>query len=390
MPHPVITETDALNAFCDTLKGAPWMALDTEFLREKTYYPKLCLIQVSTPSGEMAAIDPLADGLDLSAFNALMADTSILKIFHSARQDLEIFYHLTGAVPAPLFDTQVAAMVCGFGEAIAYAGLVKAICGATIDKGQRFTDWSRRPLSDKQLDYALDDVKYLPEVYLALSAQLEEKNRSHWIAEEMAILADANTYITHPEEAWQRIRIRTRDRRTLAILREIAAWREQTAQARDVPRGRILTDDAAAELANATPKDAEAMKRLRSLNRPLSKEDSQAVLDAIARGRAVPDDQCPRRENRPPSAPDSASSSLLRVLLSHCCAREGIAPKLVASARDLEVLAACSPEKLPEDLPALHGWRNEVFGKYARDLLNGTLALSLDKGHIALFEWAAS
>lgn len=369
----IITSTAALKRACEELRRSDFLTIDTEFLRETTFWPELCLIQMATP--DMAVIvDPLADGVDLAPFFELMGNPDVTKVFHAARQDIEIIFHLGDLIPHPIFDTQVAAMVCGFGDSISYDQLVSRITGAHIDKTSRFTDWSRRPLTEKQLEYALADVTHLREVYSHLKAELEREDRLHWLKEEMDVLEARETYDLHPEDAWKRLRMRVRKPRELAILQKLAAWREREARSRNVPRGRIIKDDALYEIAQQAPKDADALSRLRTIQRGWERsQGGQAVLAAVAEALALPKDELPRLE-RPRQLPEGtgAATELLKVLLKLVTEREGVAAKIIANGDDLEKIAA---EGEGADVAALKGWRREMFGEKALDLVGGRLAL---------------
>ncbi|MEO3433513.1 ribonuclease D [Inquilinus sp. CAU 1745] len=375
----LITDQAELAAFCARQASADYIAIDTEFMRESTYWPILCLVQIAGPE-EAAAIDPLAPGIDLAPLFALMADQNVLKVFHSARQDVEIFVKLTGAVPTPIFDTQIAAMVCGFGDSVGYETLVTKLAGARIDKSSRFTDWSRRPLTEKQLHYALADVIHLRPAYEKLRAQLAETGREKWLGEELKVLTDAGTYITQPEDAWQRIKTRSSDPRFLAILRELAAWRETEAQKRNQPRGRILRDDALMEIAAHAPKTTEELARTRGLSKSMAEGwQGTGLLAGIERALALPRDQRPKPEQKP-ALPQGLGPTvdLLRVLLKMKCEANDVAQKLVASASDLELIAADDEA----DVPALHGWRREMFGEDALALKHGRVALAIEAGQV--------
>ncbi len=383
----LITDSGALAAFCDRQIGAAFVAVDTEFMRERTYWPVLCVVQVAGPD-EAVAIDALAPGIELAPLLALMADPEILKVFHAARQDLEIFFQLSatarsgGQVPHPIFDTQVAAMVCGFGDSASYETLVKRLAGAPLDKASRFTDWAHRPLSERQIDYALADVVHLRTVYERLQQRLGENGRAHWFAEEMTDLVDPALYRAEPAEAWRRFRLRGRaDRRLLGVLRAVAAWREAAAQQRDLPRGRIMRDEAVLEIAAHAPKSIEGLTRTRSLGRGVAEGKlGREILEAVAQGLADPDP--------PPAIPAKAEAppgigpliELLRVLLKQRCEDFAVAQKLVASADDLEAIATS------DDAPvrALSGWRREVFGTDALALKHGKLALTAGRNRIEL------
>lgn len=373
---PIITDTEALSAFCSELSRAAYVTVDTEFLRESTYWAKLCLIQLAGPQ-KAAIIDPLADGIDLAPFYRLMAAKKVTKVFHAARQDIEIFVKQAGAVPQPLFDTQIAAMVCGYGDQVSYDQLVSRITGHHIDKTSRFTDWSRRPLTAKQTSYALSDVTHLRDVYLSLSAQLAEQERTTWVDEEMAVLSDIETYRTHPEDAWQRLKLRVKKPRQLAVLQALAAWREREAQERDVPRGRVIKDDAIYEIAQQQPRDVEALGRLRTIPRGFERSQTgRALVKVVAETLQLPDSALPRVP-RPRSLPEhsGAAVELLKVLLKMVAEAHGVAARVIASGDDLERIAADSNA----DVAALKGWRRQLFGEQALALKSGDLALSLSR-----------
>jgi ribonuclease D len=374
----LIATTDALAAACSRLSQHPFVTVDTEFLRETTYYPKLCLIQMAS-TDEAFLVDPLADGIDLSPFMALMADPNVVKVFHSARQDLEIVWNLGGLVPAPLFDSQVAAMVCGYGDSVSYEQLVNDLAKARVDKSSRFTDWSRRPLTEAQLTYALSDVTHLVQVYEALMAQLRESGRLSWLGEEMAVLTSPETYKADPENAWRRLAGRLRKPREIAVLMEISAWREREAQSRDVPRGRILKDDALVDVAVSAPRDVEALGRLRSIPNGFERSRTGGeILAAVERGLARDPKTVPVPERSRRSASAGAVVELLKVLLKAVAETEGVAPKIIATVDDLEAIA----EDDGADVPSLHGWRRELFGEKALALKNGQLGLSMDRGRV--------
>jgi ribonuclease D len=377
----LITDSAALAEFCARQKGAEFVAIDTEFMRERTYWPILCLVQVAGPN-EAVAIDALAPGIDLAPLLELMADTAMLKLFHAARQDLEIFFHQSGAVPQPLFDTQVAAMVCGFGDSVSYETLVRKLAGAPLDKASRFTDWAHRPLTERQIRYALDDVVHLRTVYDRLQQLLAKNERAEWFAEEMAALADPALYRAEPAEAWRRFRRRGRaDSRFLGVLRTLAAWREAAAQQRDIPRGRILRDEALIEIATHAPREIEQLARTRSLGKGTAEGKlGREILDAVAQGLADPNPP-PAIAQKPQSPPGLGPLiELLRVLLKQRCEDFEVAQKLVASADDLEAIATDDGA----EVPALHGWRREVFGNDALALKHGKLALTAGRNRIEL------
>ena len=379
-PVPVITDTAALAAFCAQAAQSPYVTVDTEFIRDKTYWPILCLVQVAHDDGA-ACIDPMAPGIALDPLYALLADPGVLKVFHAARQDLEIFYHATGHVPAPIFDTQVAAMVCGLGDQVGYEALIQKLVGAQIDKSSRFTDWSRRPLTERQLAYALADVTYLRQAYAHIQAQLDESGRAAWLAEEMAILADPATYRLDPEDAWERIKTRGGNPRFRAIVRALATWREVEAQTRDQPRGRILKDDVILDIASNAPRNAAELEGLRSVPRGFAaSRQGQGVLQAVAQALALPKESLPRGEARGPiPGPEvGPTSDLLKVLLKRCAEREGVASRLIASSEDLERIAMDDGA----DVPALKGWRRALFGEEALALKRGEIALALHRGKV--------
>lgn len=370
----LITDTDALASFIARVRDAEYVTVDTEFMREKTYWPELCLVQVAG-AHEAAAIDPLAPGIDLSPLYELLADPKVLKVFHAARQDLEIFVNLTGKVPAPLFDTQVAAMVCGFGDSVGYETLITKLTPARIDKSSRFTDWSHRPLTDRQLQYALADVTHLRPAYEKIRAKLARTGREEWLADEMAILTDAATYRTEPEDAWKRLKVRTEKPRFLAILKEVAAWREREAQRKNLPRNRVLRDEALMEIAAHTPTNADDLGRTRGLGPGMAQgRYGTEILAAIKAALAIPDSALPRPEPRLEPAPGIAPIvELLRVLLKMVCDDNEVASRLVANAADLEAIAGDDKA----DVAALTGWRRELFGEAALRLKRGKLALAI-------------
>ncbi len=375
-----ITDTDELAAFCDAAKAAPYVTIDTEFLRERTYWAKLCLVQIALPGdGEAVLIDPLADGLSLKPLYELLVHEGTVKVFHAARQDLEIFYTEGGVIPHPLFDTQVAAMVCGFGEQVGYETLVKRIARAGVDKTSRFTDWSRRPLTEAQKAYALADVTHLRSIYEFLSRQLQKTKRTAWVQEELAVLTDPETYITRPDEAWMRVRTRSSSPRFLAVVRELARFREDHAQSKNIPRSRVFKDDALLELASTRPTTAEELGRSRLLLREARRgEIADGILEAVKRAMALPDDQLPRApDDEQQLQGNGALSDLLRVLLKARSDAEGVAAKLIATTSDLDAMASGA-----RDLPALKGWRREVFGEDALKLCEGRIALSAKGGQV--------
>jgi len=377
--HTLIDRQEDLAAACDRLARERYVAIDTEFMRESTYWPKLCLIQLAGAE-EAFAIDPLAEGIDLAPLHALMADESVLKVFHSGRQDIEIFVHDTGRVPHPVFDTQIAAMVCGFGESVGYEKLIARLVGAAIDKSSRFTDWSRRPLSERQLSYALSDVIHLRPAYEKLAAMLHENGRESWLEEEMDVLTDPETYRTHPEEAWLRLKPRSTNGKFLAVLKELAAWRERAAQDRDQPRNRILRDETLMDVAAHTPRTPEDLAKARGIGRSIAEGwQGREIIRAVDRGLSMPKSERPSLEKRD-VLPNGLGPTieLLKVLLKLRCEEHEVAQKLVASVADLERIAADDEAVVP----ALHGWRRQVFGEAALDLKHGRIALMLKRGRV--------
>ncbi len=374
-----ITSTDDLARLCTRLASADYITVDTEFMRESTFWPILCLVQIAGPD-DAVIIDPLADGMDLAPLFELMADEGVLKVFHAARQDLEIFHHLSGHVPIPIFDSQVAAMVAGFGDSVSYEALASKLAKARIDKSSRFTDWSHRPLSDRQLKYALDDVTHLRVIYERLAKQLEQTGRADWLTEEMAALADPRIYQQYPEDAWKRLKTRSTEPRYLAVLVELAAWREREAQRRDLPRNRVLRNEALIEIAAHRPTSPDALARTRGLGRSLAEGAmGRGIIAAVERGTALPDADCPRLPAaQPKSRGIGPVVELMKVLLKLRCEEHDVAQKLIANVADLERIAG---EDDP-DVPALHGWRREIFGADAIALKRGELALALRGGRL--------
>jgi len=379
----VITATADLAQLCVELAAHTFVAVDTEFMRETTYWPKLCLVQLAAPGIE-AIVDPVAGGLDLAPLFSLMADAGVVKVFHAARQDIEIVHQRTGRVPAPVFDTQVAAMVCGFGDSISYVNLVKRITNRDLDKSSRFTDWSRRPLTERQLTYALGDVTHLCDVYLHLQGELERSGRTHWLAEEMSALTDPATYETDADNAWRRLKLKVRNRRALGVLIELAAWRERLAQAQDVPRARILRDEALYDIANQQPTETGRLAELRTLSDGFARSArAREIVDAVKRGLGRDPKSLPPLEHGSAlSAEAGAMVDLLRVLLKAAAGRHGVAPRLIADTDDLERIAT---ERSP-DVGAMKGWRRELFGEDALRLKRGELALGMRSGEVVVIE----
>ncbi len=379
----IIENTADLRELVGELESAPYIALDTEFMRDSTYWPKLCLLQVAA-AGVAAIVDPLADGLDLSPFYELVKNPRIVKVLHAGRQDIEIFWHQGHAIPDPLFDTQIVAMVCGFGEAASYETLARKIAHAEVDKSARFTDWARRPLTKRQLEYALADVTHLRVIYEKLSAQLARTKRESWVAEEISALKSEELYALDPVHAWKRLKPRTNNKRFLAALAAVAAWREREAQTRDVPRNRVLKDEVLLEIASNPPDNAEMLERIRAVPKGFAASRmGKMLLDAIAEGKEcappeVPEPDRPRRKREP----SPATVDLLRTLLRLRAEEAGVAPRLIANADDIERLAAGEDQ----GVPALHGWRNEVFGKDAVALRQGSLAIALENGEAVVVE----
>lgn len=379
-----ITTTDALATFCEEAKKHAYVTVDTEFLRERTYYSKLCLVQLAMPGTDDSngcLVDPLAAGISLEPLYDLFRDTSVVKVFHAARQDIEIFQVDAGVIPTPLFDTQVASMVCGFGEQVGYETLVRKIAKQEIDKSSRFTDWSRRPLSDAQSKYALADVTHLRQVYEFLAKKLEDQGRSHWVDEEMKILNNPDTYITLPENAWKRVKTRNNGTRFLAIVRELARFREDYAQTRNIPRSRVYKDDALVKLASTKPKDANDLGRSRLLLRDARKGDvADGILAAVKTGMNCPDADLPRVDRKHERLQvNPALADLLRVLLKAKTGNAGVASKLVAPTSELDAIAAGE-----RDVSALEGWRFEVFGEDALKLCDGKIALAAKGNDVVL------
>jgi ribonuclease D len=375
----VQTQQD-LDDFCARLARAPYLTIDTEFLRDKTYFPKLCLLQMAGPDIDAAAIDPIDTNLDWTPIKDLMANPNVLKVFHAARQDLEIFFNLYGVLPTPIYDTQVAGMVCGFGDQVAYNALVRELTGKELEKNAQFTDWSRRPLSPRQIRYALDDVVYLRDVYEKLQAQLDSKGRTHWVMEEMNYLSAPTTYQNPPEEAWKRIRIRSDRSDVLAVLQALAAWREREAVRRDIPRGRILKDETIGDIAMYKPRDLDSLLQIRSLPQDVAKGKlGPQILEIVTSTLDGARDHWPKSDRKdifPKQA--QATLEMLKMLLKINCAEADVAAKLVADSDDLERLAI---EDSPA-VPALSGWRRDLFGEDALALKSGALGLKLDKGRI--------
>ena len=377
-----ITTTDTLAEVCGRLKRHPFVTVDTEFLRESTYYPKLCVAQIAS-SDEAVVIDALAEGIDLEPLFNLMADETVIKVFHAARQDIEICWHAAGLIPSPLVDTQVAAMVLGYGDSIAYDQLVQRITGDSLDKSLRFTDWTRRPLSEAQIAYAISDVTHLRDVYVKLAADLDKRGRTEWMREEMRVLTSPDTYRMEPEHAWQRLQTRVRKPKELAILIEVAGWREHEARTRDVPRGRVLKDDVIGDIAVQAPTTTERLGSLRSLPKGFERSRwGEAIVAAVQRGLAHDPKTLPKLDRQRPMVNGQATVELLKVLLRMTSERHGVAAKVIATMDDLDRIAANDHA----DVPALRGWRRELFGEKALALKHGRLALAMEKGRVVAVE----
>ncbi len=374
----VITNSSELAAACDRLARHPVITVDTEFLRETTYYPLLCVVQMASPD-EAVVVDALAPDIDLKPFFELMGNERVLKVFHAARQDIEIVWHRAGIIPHPIFDTQVAAMVLGYGDSIAYDQLVQRIMGHRPDKTHRFTDWSRRPLTKEQIHYAVSDVTHLRDVFTALDADLKKRGRSSWVSLEMEILTSPKTYDFHPERAWIRLKTRVRKPKDLAVLMEVAAWREQEAQGRDVPRSRVLRDETVGDIAIHAPTTLEKLGHLRSLPKGFERSKwGTEIVAAVQRGLARDPATLPKLEKPRGNANGAATVELLKVLLRMTSERHGVASKVIATVDDLEEIAADDEA----DVAALQGWRRELFGEAALALKHGRMALAIERGRV--------
>jgi len=378
----LIATTGALAAVCARMAKHPYVTVDTEFLRETTYYPLLCVAQMASPD-EAVVIDALANGIDLTPFFALMENESVIKIFHAARQDIEIVWNMAKTIPHPIVDTQVAAMVLGSGDSISYDQLVQRITGDNLDKSHRFTDWTRRPLSDAQITYALSDVTHLRDVYLKLAADLEKRGRSSWVQAEMDVLTSPETYRADPERAWERLKSRVRKPKELGVLIEVAAWREREAQTRDVPRGRVIKDEVIGDIAVQAPTTIERLGHLRSLPKGFERSRwGDQIVDAVKRGLERDVDTLPRLDRFRPAANGAATVELLKVLLRMTAERHGVAAKVIATIDDLDRIAADDEA----DVPAMKGWRRELFGEKALAIKHGRLALAVDRGRVVTVE----
>jgi ribonuclease D len=377
-----ITTTKNLAEACARLAKYPFVTVDTEFQRETTYYPKLCIAQIAS-SEEAVVVDALAEGIDLTPFYDLMADERVIKVFHAARQDIEICWHAAQVIPTPLVDTQVAAMVLGYGDSISYEQLVQRITGDSLDKSHRFTDWTRRPLAEAQLSYAISDVTHLRDVYIRLATDLEERGRTEWMREELKVLTSPDTYRMEPEHAWERLKTRVRKPKELAILIEVAGWREHEARTRDVPRGRILKDDVVGDIAIQAPTTMERLAGLRSLPRGFERSRwGEAIIEAVKRGLERDPKTLPRLERAKPVINGQATVELLKVLLRMTSERHGVAAKVIATVDDLDRIAADDAA----DVPAMSGWRRELFGEKALALKQGRLMLAIEKNRVVAVE----
>jgi len=378
----LITTTNELAAVCERMARHPFITIDTEFLRETTYYPLLCVAQLAS-ADEAVVVDSLAPGIDLKPLFDLMGNERVLKVFHAARQDIEIVWHRAGIVPHPVFDTQVAAMVLGYGDSISYDQLVQRITGDNLDKSNRFTDWSRRPLAPAQISYALSDVTHLRDVYLALAADLNQRGRATWMEDEMEVLTSPETYRAEPERAWMRLKTRVRKPKELAVLIEVAAWREREAQTRDVPRGRVLKDDSIGDIAIQAPTTTERLAALRSLPKGFERSKwGEGILEAVKRGLERDPKSLPPIERQKVSQNGAATVELLKVLLRMTSERHGVAAKVIATVDDLDQISADDEA----DVPALKGWRRELFGDKALALKHGKLSLAIERGRVVTAE----
>jgi len=378
----LIATTDELATVCSRMAKHAFVTVDTEFLRETTYYPLLCVAQMASPE-EAVVIDALATGIDLGPFFALMANENVTKVFHAARQDIEIVWNMAKTIPHPIVDTQVAAMVLGYGDSISYDQLVQRITGDTLDKSHRFTDWTRRPLTDAQVAYAVSDVTHLRDVYLKLAADLDKQSRSNWVEAEMDVLTSPETYRADPERAWERLKSRVRKPKELAVLIEVAAWREREAQSRDVPRGRVIKDDVIGDIAVQAPTTIDRLGHLRSLPKGFERSRwGEQIIDAVKRGLDRDQKTLPRLDRFRPAANGAAIVELLKVLLRMTSERYGVAAKVIATVDDLDRIAADDKA----DVPAMKGWRRELFGEKALALKHGRLALAIDKGKVVPVE----
>lgn len=377
----IIQNQSELEKFCLAAGAHPFITVDTEFLREKTYYSKLCLVQIGTLDGDAIAVDPLMDGIDLAPVFDLMKNTKLLKVFHAARQDLEIFYELMGEVVTPIFDTQIAAMVCGYGNSIGYNNLIQDLTGVQIDKSSQYTDWSRRPLSDKQINYALGDVTHLVHAYQKLFDELDRRGRTSWVFEEEKTLTDPATFQNPPQEAWRRVKIRSPKPKTLAVLREIAAWREEKAQRKNIPKSWVMRDETMIDMATQAPKNKKQLGRIRNIAKGLIESSGgEQLLELIKKAVESDPNTWPEgKKKKRVSASIAVKADILKMLLKIKCAEHDTAAKLVADGDDLQAIASGET-----DVPAMTGWRHEMFGQYADKLMNGALFIGMRDGQIVL------
>ncbi len=377
--HRLITTTQELEAACRHFAQSDYVTVDTEFIREKTYYPKLCLVQIASAEREVA-IDPLAENMDLSALFDLLADPDVLKVFHAAKQDVEIFYWLSDTIPSPMYDTQIAAMVCGYGEQVGYEALVNTLLNTTLDKASRYTDWEQRPLTQRQIDYAIADVTHLRGVYDKLKQRIDKAGRSEWIAEEIARMQEPSQYRVDTYEIWRRLKYKNRTPAYLNQLRAAAAWRERTAQFKNIPRQRLLKDDVILQIAAMAPKNMEELAQVRGAMKHLSADNAKALLAALDEANKLPREEWPRdtKKKKMLLPEQEALVDVLKLLLKRQCDQAGVAAKLVAGKEDL---AAMLLEKDHSQIPCLHGWRYELFGKLAMRFISGELQLRVDPAH---------
>jgi len=381
--HPLITDSATLAALIERLAQADFVAVDTEFMRENSYWPELCLLQIASTE-EAAAIDPKADGLDLAPlWDLLVNNEDVLKVFHAGGQDLEIVYNMTGKTPHPLFDTQVAAMALGYGEQVGYSNLIESMLGHTLDKGARFTDWSRRPLDKRQIDYAIGDVTHLATVFPKMVSKLKRTSRGQWLDEEMERLADPSSFAFAPEDAWKRLKLPSRNPAVLGRLKALAAWREIEARGKNLPRGRIVKDDTLSDLVAHPPKTQEDLAKVRGLSAGWRNNDiGGRLMQALADSAPLGGDELPDREPRRPGLTKDGAlvSDLLKLLLKIRSKETGVAPKLIARSDELEALAA----GVRSGLAILSGWRFEQFGRDALDLVEGRLAFAIENGKLKM------
>lgn len=377
----ILTNTEDILAFCKELENAPFITLDTEFLRERTYYPKLCLIQISAPNVEAIAIDPIAaPDIDLSPLENILKDKNIVKVMHSGRQDLEIFYKLFGYLPEPYYDTQIAAMVCGYGEQVGYEALVRSVLDIQVDKTKQYTDWSLRPLSQAQINYALNDVIYLKDIYLHLTKKLKNNGRDVWVKEEMQAMLNTDLYDPPLENLWRKVRIKTTKPHKLAILQDLAIWREEFARKKDLPKNHIMKDDALAEIALQSPSSTKALGRIRGISDRMANSDKgHKIIKIVQQAQERDTKDCPVKDIKEAVPPHlQPTVEMLKMLLRIQASENDVAAKLIAKTDELEAIAI--GKNL--ELPSLKGWRRDIFGQKALDLKDGKIAFTLKKGQI--------